>query len=94
MQRPIQLVALAEFPAPERAALQRVLEAGGIAAQHLCVSRLEPLEAGLAMVTIVSLPGWCRSYEGPDWLEALARDLACIASAPAARGHAVPAARA
>jgi hypothetical protein len=76
MQRPVKLVVLAEFPASERASLQGVLSAAHIPAQHVCVSRLEPLEQGLPAVTVVSLPGWCCSYAGPDWLAALAGDLA------------------
>lgn len=81
MQRLVQLVALAEFPASERATLQGLLAAARIPAQHVCVSRLEPLEHGLPMVTVVSLPGWCCSYAGPDWLAALAGDLGQVGAA-------------
>lgn len=85
MQRPVHLVALAEFPANEREALLAVLRAAGVAPQQACASRLEPLAEGLPIVTVVSLPGWSRSYEGPDWVGALAVDLQSFrTAAPAA----------
>ena len=88
MQRPVQLIALADFPVGERAALLALLCGAGLVPQHLCVSRLEPVEDGLPIVTVVSLPGWCRSYEGPEWLAALARDLGSLTefTAPRERG--------
>ena len=81
MQRLVQLVVLAEFPAQERATLHDLLAAARIPAQHVCVSRLEPAEQGLPAVTVVSLPGWCCSYAGPDWLAALAGDLGQVGAA-------------
>jgi hypothetical protein len=69
----------ASFPLAERLALAEAVRRSGIAARKICVSLLECPEAaadGRAAVTLVTAPGWVRSYEsGAGWIGRLERDL-------------------
>ena len=76
--RTLQLVPFAEFPDAERDALLAVMWRLGIAAHHVCVSRLESQDEALPSVALVSAPGWTRTYEGQDWIAKLERDLGSL----------------
>ena len=73
--RNLQLVPFAEFPPAERDALLAAIWRLGISAHQVCVSRLNPLDEAMPSVSLVSVPGWTRTYEGADWIARLERDL-------------------
>lgn len=75
------------FPSSEQDAVVRAVRRAGIAPRVVCVSRFESAAAPAAhrgsTVTVVSTPGWCRTYCAEveaDWIGALEQELA-VASA-------------
>jgi hypothetical protein len=77
-------IPFAAFPATERDAVLAALRAGGMAADAVCVSRVElaaEADGRDAALAMVSAPGWSRTYDatGP-WTEMLQRDLAAWAA--------------
>ena len=77
----VNLIPFAEFPAPERDALLAALQRLGLGRAQVCITRLQPASDlnALPSVTLVSAPGWWRSYEGEDWIARLEFDLAQLA---------------
>lgn len=70
----------AAFPLAERIALAEAVGRSGIAARKICVSLLVCPEAAVEgraeRLTLVTAPGWMRSYEsGVGWLVQLEQDL-------------------
>ena len=88
----MKLIPFADFPQRERDALHAALVRLGIPAQHVCVSRLQPVpgvdDAALPTVVLVSAPGWSRSYEGADWVAGAEAELAAVQGAASRGGEA------
>jgi hypothetical protein len=72
-------IPFADFPRDERAALLAALQRTGVAARHVCVSRVEPSadsDDGLLAMAMISAPRWLRVYEtGEGWIALLEQDL-------------------
>ena len=74
-------IPFAMLPLTERTAVLAALERCGVAPRQVCLSRMEPAgDDVLPGVTMVSAPGWVRSYDtGEDWLGELEQDLGSLA---------------
>lgn len=67
------------LPLDERTAVLAALERSGVAPRIVCVSRLESEGEALPDLALVSVPGWCRAYEGgAGWIVQLERDLGSL----------------
>jgi hypothetical protein len=74
-------IPFAKLSLAERSAVLAALQRCGVAPRQVCVSRIEPaFDDSLPGVTMVSAPGWVRSYGmGEDWLGELEQDLGSLA---------------